>query len=87
MLVEHRIKQGHVAMNDAHENEQLTLVLRGKLKFTIHDQTYIIDAGNAILIPSKIVHSCEVIEDSEVLEIFSPIRQEWLDKLSLTERP
>lgn len=78
MFVEHKVKKGHVAIDDQHVNEQFTLVMSGSLKITIEGKTTLLKAGNAVLIPSFVVHSVEVLEDSTVIEVFSPPRKEWL---------
>jgi quercetin dioxygenase-like cupin family protein len=36
--------------------------------------------GQVLLIPSSVPHGAEALEDSVVLDIFSPIRQDWIDK-------
>lgn len=81
MFVEHRVKKGHVAKGDTHENEQLTLVLSGQLKISVEGHTRVLGKGEAVLIPSHILHDVEVLEDSVVIEVFSPPRAEWLKKL------
>ena len=82
MLVEHRVKKGHITAKETHENEQLTLVLSGSLKFTIENHSYFLKKGDALLIPSFIPHDCEVLEDSALIEIFSPPRKEWISSLT-----
>ncbi len=81
MLVEHRVKKGQASFAEHHENEQLTLVLSGKLKCTVGEAIHILEKGGAVLIPSRVVHSVEVLEDSTVIEVFSPPRKEWLSSL------
>lgn len=81
MFVEHKVKKGHRAEADCHENEQLTFVLMGELKIVMNGQVKILKAGSAVLIPSNLPHEIEVLEDSVVIEVFSPPRTEWLQKL------
>lgn len=80
MFVEHQVKKGHVAIDDSHINEQFTLVLKGAVKFTLEGESHILKNGDALLIPSQVVHTCEVLEDSIVIEVFSPPRTEWLNE-------
>lgn len=87
MYVEHQVKKGHISLEESHENEQLTLVLRGSLRFTVGDAVHYLKEGDALLIPAHVVHSCEVIEESRVIEVFSPPRREWLsNSVKLEER-
>jgi len=81
MFVEHRVKKGHTATGDKHENEQLTLILSGSLKVTIGKESHVLKNGDAVLIPSNVVHNIEVLEDSVVIEVFSPPRKEWLNRM------
>lgn len=77
MFVEHKVKKGHITEEEVHENEQLTLVLQGSLLFLLGEKSYLIKKGEALLIPSRTPHRCEVLEDSSLIEVFSPPRQEW----------
>ncbi len=81
MFIEHKVKKGHRADADCHENEQLTFVLMGMLKIVVNGHEKILKAGSAVLIPSNLPHHIEVLEDSVVIEVFSPPRAEWLEKL------
>jgi quercetin dioxygenase-like cupin family protein len=83
MFVEHRVKKGHIAKDDKHENEQLTLIVSGSIQITIGNESRLLKNGEAVLIPSWVVHSVEVLEDSIVYEVFSPPRQEWIRAQSL----
>lgn len=80
MYVEHRAKKGHRAINDQHVSEQLSLVASGSLRVTIANKVYTLKPGDAIWIPSNVVHTVEVLEDSVVIEVFSPPRNEWLSQ-------
>lgn len=81
MFVEHRVKKGHRSSQEKHVNEQLTLVLEGHLRFTVEGKVYDLKAGDALLIPSGADHQAEAVEDSKVIEVFSPPRQEWISLL------
>ena len=65
----------------AHENEQITIVVRGKLRFQIQDEpgeTFRITevgAGEVIVLPSLVQHGAEAIEECIVFDIFAPPSQ------------
>ncbi len=80
MFVEHKVKKGHVATEEKHQNEQLTLVMHGSIRVTIEHVSHVLKTGDAVLIPSGVVHTVEVLEDSSIIEVFSPPRQEWMAK-------
>ena len=83
MLAHVYIKKGAIVPRHSHENEQLTYILEGGLRFWIgEDEAQVIDvmAGEVLHIPSLVQHKAEALEDTLDVDIFSPPRQDWLDK-------
>ena len=84
MMIAHvYLKKGCVVPKHQHENEQITYILEGELKFWIgEDQTEIVHvkAGEVLVIPSNVPHKAEALEDTLDVDIFNPPRQDWLDK-------
>jgi quercetin dioxygenase-like cupin family protein len=83
MLTHVYLKQGAVVPLHSHHNEQLTYILEGALRFWIGDETsepIDIRAGEVLCIPSNIPHKAEALEDTLDVDVFSPPRQDWLDK-------
>lgn len=83
MLAHVYLKQGCIVPKHSHENEQLTYILEGALKFQIGDtdrQEIIVRAGEVLHIPSNVPHEAEALEDTLDVDVFSPPRQDWLDK-------
>ena len=74
------LKQGGVVPVHAHENEQISFVISGALKFTIDSRDIIVRAGELLQIPSRVPHGVGVLEDTLVVDVFSPVRQDWIDK-------
>jgi len=74
------LKRGGIVPRHAHENEQVSLVLSGVLLFRIDGREVTVKGGEALQIPGNVAHEVEVIEDTLVIDVFSPIRQDWLDK-------
>jgi len=79
MLSELVLKKGCVVPAHHHENEQVSYVIRGKLKFEVNGREIVLNAGDVLHIPSNVVHSATALEDTLDLDIFSPPRQDWLD--------
>ena len=80
MTIAHlHLKQGGVVPEHHHENEQVSMVLEGKLKFLAAGEEYIIGAGEVLQIPSNLPHRVEVLEDSVVFDLFAPVRTDWLN--------
>lgn len=82
MLAHVYIEKGCVVPQHSHENEQLTYILEGALKFWIGEEMReeIVRAGEVLVIPSNVLHKAEALEDTLDVDIFSPPRQDWLDQ-------
>jgi quercetin dioxygenase-like cupin family protein len=80
MLSELFLKKGCVVPAHHHENEQVTYILRGCLKFEVNGKEIILRAGDVLHIPSNVIHSGVALEDTLDLDVFSPPRQDWLDR-------
>jgi len=83
MLAHVYLEKGCVVPKHSHENEQLTYILEGALHFWIGEdgeEELTVRAGEVLVIPSNIPHKAEALEDTLDVDIFSPPRQDWLDK-------
>jgi len=83
MLTHVYLKKGAVVPLHSHHNEQLTYILEGALRFWIGDEgsePIDIRAGEVLHIPSHVPHKAEALEDTLDVDVFSPPRQDWLDK-------
>lgn len=83
MLAHVYLKQGCVVPKHQHENEQLTYILSGALRFWIGEhgeQEVVVRAGEVLHIPSMVWHRAEALEDTLDVDIFDPPRQDWLAK-------
>lgn len=61
-----------------HPNEQSGYVISGKYKLTFEGKEYFLSEGDTYSIPANIEHSLQIIEAGEVVDVFSPIRQDYL---------
>lgn len=61
-----------------HESEQISYVIRGAIKFELEGREVIVRAGEVLIIPSNIPHQAVALEETYDLDIFSPIRTDWL---------
>jgi unsaturated pyranuronate lyase len=73
------LKKGGVVPRHAHDNEQVSCVLTGALRFQFDDREVVVGAGEVMQIPGGIAHEVTVLEDTVVMDIFSPVRQDWID--------
>jgi quercetin dioxygenase-like cupin family protein len=71
---------GGVVPRHAHDNEQVSCVLSGALRFRFDGQELVARAGEIVRIPGGIDHEVDVVETAVVIDIFSPVRQDWIEK-------
>jgi quercetin dioxygenase-like cupin family protein len=72
------LKKGALVPKHSHESEQMTYVLQGALKFLINGEEITVREGEVLHIPSWIDHQSEALDDTFELDLFSPVRQDWL---------
>ena len=76
------LQKGCIVPTHSHENEQLTYILEGTLRFWLgDDESEVVDVaeGEVLHIPSHLPHMAEALEDTLDVDIFCPPRQDWLD--------
>ncbi len=78
MLARVLLKKGCIVPEHSHENEQLTYILEGALKFWIDGKEIVVRAGEVLCIPPNMPHKAEAVEDTVDLDVFYPPRQDWL---------
>jgi quercetin dioxygenase-like cupin family protein len=80
MIARVLLKKGVVVPEHSHENEQLTYILEGALKFWIDGKEIVVHAGEVLCIPPHMPHKAQAMEDTVDLDVFYPPRQDWLSK-------
>jgi quercetin dioxygenase-like cupin family protein len=82
MLAHIYLKKGCIVPRHQHENEQLTYVVSGGLRFWIGEdeaEEIFVGPGEVLHLPSWVWHKAEAVEDTLDVDVFSPPRQDWLD--------
>jgi quercetin dioxygenase-like cupin family protein len=83
MMIAHvYLAKGALVPKHSHENEQITYILEGCLRFSLGEdgsETLDVRAGEVLTIPPNLPHAAEAIEDTLDVDIFNPPRQDWLD--------
>jgi quercetin dioxygenase-like cupin family protein len=80
MVAQVFLKKDAVVPEHHHESEQITYIIEGALKFEIEGRQVIVRAGEVLHIPSNVPHRAVALEDTVDVDIFSPIRADWLSK-------
>ncbi len=78
MVVENHFKKGAVGALHSHPHTQITYVVSGKFEFTIGDEKNVVTAGDTMLKKDGIEHGCVCLEEGVLLDIFSPMREDFV---------
>jgi quercetin dioxygenase-like cupin family protein len=75
------LERGAVVPTHSHVSEQITWVLEGAMKLWIGEpeREVLLTSGSFVVIPPHVPHRAEAIERTVDIDVFSPIRQDWLD--------
>ena len=80
MLVRHRMEKGWVGAKHSHPHEQMVYVVSGHIIFEHPGGTLDARAGTSFLVPGGVDHQASALEDSEVLDVFTPYREDYAPK-------
>ena len=83
MLAHVYFTKGTEVPRHQHHNEQITYILEGALRLWLGangEQDVTVHAGEILTIPSNVPHRAEALEDTLDVDVFSPPRQDWIDK-------
>ena len=80
LFTEFRMDAGAVLPKHAHIHEQTGYLTKGKIRLTIGKQVFEVEKGDSWCIPGNMDHSAEMLENSVAIEVFSPVRDEYLPR-------
>ena len=80
MVAQVFLKKDAVVPEHHHDSEQITYILEGALKFEIEGKEIVVRKGEVLSIPSNVPHRAVALEDTVDLDVFSPIRTDWLTR-------
>lgn len=69
---------GNYAAEHTHPHEQCGYVISGKYRMTVEDHEFILEAGDSYAVPGNVPHSFLVLEAGEVVDVFTPHREDYL---------
>ncbi len=82
MIAKMKFKDGFLVPLHSHENEQVTQVLSGTIRFWFganKEETFDMHAGDTVVIPANVPHEALMIGEVEEIDTWTPIRKDWLD--------
>lgn len=86
MMCRFRFAPFVVTPEHTHPHEQMTLVIKGNVKFTIEGETYIVSPGDVLHFPPHNRHGATMLDEEVILiDIFSPIREDFLEKSAASD--
>ena len=79
MLVRHAMRKGWTGARHSHPHEQLVYVIRGHIRFVGGDRTMDAREGDSFVVPGGMEHEASALEESEVLDVFTPYREDYAE--------
>jgi len=80
LMTEFLLQKGSILPVHAHPHEQTGYLVKGRIRLSIGDETHEAQPGDSWCIPGGVEHGAHIIEESVALEVFSPVREEYLPK-------
>ena len=71
------VEKGTIVPEHKHFNEQIMNVVKGKFEFTLDGKTLIYGPGSVVVIPPNIFHSGKALTKCKIMDVFSPVREEY----------
>jgi quercetin dioxygenase-like cupin family protein len=79
MMVRIRFEKGGIGRPHQHFHAQTTYCAGGKFEFTIGDEKQVIQEGDGVYIPPNVVHGARCLQEGILIDVFSPVREDFLD--------
>lgn len=83
MIAQIVLKKGDDVPRHSHHNEQITYIVTGKLRLLLGEhgeREVVLGAGEVLVIPPNLPHAAVALEDTLDIDVFSPPRDDWLNK-------
>lgn len=78
MMVEVCFEKGGIGAVHAHPHEQISYIARGSFEFEINGKKDVVAAGDTVYVESNTPHGVKALEDSLIIDIFTPQREDFL---------
>ena len=78
LMGQFKIAKGSIIPNHSHPHEQTGFMVFGKLRFIVDGEVTDVETGDSWCLHGNIEHSAEALEDSMIIEVFSPVREDYL---------
>jgi quercetin dioxygenase-like cupin family protein len=78
LMGQFKIAKGSAIPSHSHPHEQTGFLVSGKVRFNVDGEIMDAEAGDSWCLPGNVEHSAEALEDSVIIEVFSPVREDYL---------
>jgi len=78
LFAEFKMEKGRQLPRHAHPQEQTGYLVSGHIRLTIGNETFDVEPGDSWCVPGNMEHQAEIVSDSVVIEVFSPVREDYL---------
>jgi quercetin dioxygenase-like cupin family protein len=86
MMVEVMFKSGAVGSEHRHVHEQVCYCLAGEFEFTVEGQARRLTPGDSVYIPPSALHGTVCLGEGRLLDIFTPQREDFLEKRPVEDK-
>ena len=77
-LAEHRMVKGWVGSVHSHPHDQVVYIVRGHLRVSCQGKTFEIRSGDSFVVRGGVEHGASAVEDSVVVDVFTPCREDYI---------
>ncbi len=78
LMTEFRMKKGNMLPMHTHPHEQTGYLVSGEIRLLFASEKFKVEPGDSWCIPGGVEHGAEIIEDAIAVEVFSPVREEYI---------
>ena len=78
LMVEFRLQKGALLPQHSHPHEQIGYLVSGRIRMRIGEESRELSPGDSWCIPGNVQHGAEILEDAVAIEVFAPLRQDYL---------
>jgi quercetin dioxygenase-like cupin family protein len=78
LMGQFKVARGSISPAHSHPHEQTGFLVSGKVRFTVTGEITEVEAGDSWCLKGGVEHAAEALEDSVIIEVFSPVREDYL---------
>jgi quercetin dioxygenase-like cupin family protein len=80
MMVLVEFEKGSIGYSHSHPHRQVTYIISGSFEVQVGEKKQVLKKGDCFFVPPDILHGVEALEDSALVDVFAPYREDFLKK-------